>query len=175
MEKDMSHFTFELAFDWKVKSKDGGVGRIYPLQANLVTNGQVISTAHVSQIKPQDTLDFRIYDISQTPVSAVEPKCLQVLFDNATVGVIDPFTPFGSTPTQVPSLTFTVFGPSEEATPTVAYAPGIPGWNVPGSHQTLDNSGRFELRMLLTVAVPDKIAKFYFVDPEVIICTDTTC
>lgn len=173
----MAGITLELAFDWDMASRGSAIGVFYQLQWSVVDNGKkiVISPVKRSAIRTGNTLDFCVYNITDPAFQlAPEPQCLQLLFNNAVDPTsTSPFTPIKD---NVPQITLTDFRPLPKdsgAVHSVAFGRVRQGWAAEKEGApftvTLGNSGRFELRTMVTVAVADKIARYYQVDPEMIV------
>lgn len=171
---------FELGFDWNVPPTEGVRDGVFPLQVFLVDDGKkgVISSCNAAQVETTDTLAFRVYDFTETaPGESTDaaPVALQVLFTRAVSpgeGLEPPpFSPIEEGGNQVAQLATTVLTPT--ATQSIAFGDGVvAGWQVkwPGEGDlVLRKQGRFKFRALLTVAVPGQVAKFYRVDPEMVI------
>lgn len=180
----MANLAFELGFDWDVPPFIGVSDGIFPLQVVLVNDGDlanpddrfVISPSHPSNVRAGDTLRFRVYDFSASvpTVDPPSPTALQVLFTSATSNDTDPISPFevnGVPQAQWASLDF--FPTAGES---VAFDVGS-GWiaadagplTAATGRLTIERDGRFKFRALLTVGIPGEMARFYRVDPEMVI------
>ncbi len=175
---------FELGFNWHtqpvVSVRDG----VYPLQLNLVNDsmspkagGLLISAGNPKHLHTACDLEFRVYDFSdwsaEPTADKPRPISLQVLFTSA-VGEGENFSPVVVEPkdssTMVPTLVSTIFKPS--TVPSVSYGIGS-GWSAvwPGDRSLvhISNAGRFKFRALLTVGPLNDMARFYRVDPEMVV------
>lgn len=167
--------TFELGFDWHTPPVEGVRDGVYPLQVFLVDNGDaaVISSCNSAQVKRSDGLTFRVYDFTDPQASeptGAAPVTLQILFTRATTLGDPPFSPIQDEGKPVAQLAATEF--TSPAKASIAFGAGAAGgWNVkwPGGDVRLEQAGRFKFRALLTVAVPGEMARFYRVDPEMVI------
>lgn len=183
----MAYLTFELGFDWNMPPSEQSPGFVFPLQMYLVDNaagGSVVSACHPGAISagdaaanppnPPDTLDFRVYDITDPGPSGAEPQALQVLFSTAVNEQNDPFSPIKvGVDTPVSQLATTDIPPLNITdTPSIAYGTNATcGWNVSISPSPLEirQVGRFELRAMVTLVVPGEMARFYRIDPEMVV------
>ncbi len=185
----MSRFVYELGFDWNMPDSESSLGVIFPLHMALVKKAQatgeedkLIWPCHGSQVKTTDTLAFRILDFTGSPSApaGTEPRALQVLFTPAARDTEEgpaPFSPIlDAQNLQVPILATTDFHLESANALSAAYGAVERSWSVAwdvraSPHQSwlLSNVGRFELRALLTVAAPDEMARFYRVDPEMVV------
>ncbi len=174
---------FELGFDWNVPPTEGVRDGVFPLQVFLVDDGSrsVISSCNSSQIETTDVLSFRVYDFTLPDAAQADgskgraPFALQVLYTRAVVSIegapLPPFSPFEEDGEPVAQLATTLFAaPASQS--SIAFGAGaVAGWDVewPGGDSILKLPGRFKFRALLTVAAPGQVAKFYRVDPEMVI------
>ena len=182
----MANLAFELGFDWYVHPILGVRDGVFPLQMFLVNDdsGTVISSCDPSQVQTQDVLSFRVYDFTAWPAGVppvASPDTLQVLFTSATTvaGETQPhFSPVklpnGNQVAQMAATSpMLVTAPPSTS---IAFTSAVAGWTVQWSTTnpapedvTLEQSGRFNFRALLTVSPPDEMAKFYRADPEMVI------
>ncbi len=180
-ENDMSAtLAFEIGFDWNIHPIQGVRDGVFPLQLCLVDDageGTVLSPCHPSAIEPGDTLLFRVYDFTDygsPPEASPEPSALQVLFTSAST-IVSPPPPFspvvdddGMPLAQLASITF----PQTAVRPSIAYGVEAPGWAVEwsiGVDAVIQQPGRFKFRALLTVGTTGEMARFYRVDPEMVV------
>jgi hypothetical protein len=177
----MADLTFELGFDWNMPSSENALGVVYALQMYLVKNdpdpnkSAVISPCNSSKINTGDTLGFRIYDFTGSPSApaGTEPRALQVLFATAVDQQPANISPILVAGKALPQLATTDFGVPQQNPTSIAYGDVARGWDVttllPLSELRLSESGRFEMRAMLTVSVPGQMARFYRVDPEMVV------
>ncbi len=172
----MNDLVYELGFDWNMPSTESSLGIIYPLQMELLSGEALISPCNGAFIKTGDTLAFRVLDFTGSPPApaGAEPRSLQVLFSGATNDPTD-FSPIlDDNKLQVPHLVTTEFHSSSDTT-SPAYGTVARAWDVildggsTPSQLMLEDAGRFELRALLTVAASGQMAKFYRIDPEMVV------
>jgi len=162
----MTTYTFELGFDLSMLATPGGV-LSYPLQWGLIDeNQEMVSPMHLGMIQKDDTLAFRIYNVTEVDpeASTWQPGSFQALFSSATEPAgAQPFSPIDEP--QIITLTFTSGAPT-----SVVFGAEV-GWVVggAGTTPTIANDGRFELRMLVTVESPGEEARIYHVDPEMVV------
>jgi hypothetical protein len=167
--------TFELGFDWSSPAVEGVRDGVYPLQVFLVDDREnaVISPCNPAQVGLNAKLGFRVYDFTDPRASApagAAPVTLQILFTRATTDLEAPFSPVlrgGAPVAQMASTSF-----AATAKDSIAFGAGaVAGWHVewPDGDVLLEQGGRFKFRALLTVAVPGGMARFYRVDPEMVI------
>lgn len=173
----MANLAYELGFDWNVPPLEQDLSVMFPLQLCLVDDdkGSVISSCNPRAIQNTDSLVFRLYDFTdreQRPVAGPPtPRTLQAFFTSAENDVREPpYSPIlieGEPQTLLTSVTF-----SESEIQSVAGFPASAGWKI-GWEGLPDRlplvSGRFELRVMLTVLVPGLMPRFYRVDPEMVI------
>jgi hypothetical protein len=176
-EKRMSKLAFELGFDWNVNPIQGVRDGVFPLQWSLV-NDDLEPPAVISpfnSLNVGDTLSFRVYNFSAlVPSDPPTPTVLQVLFSSATASENGPFSPLEFDEIEQGSLATVFFGQSVD--PSVAFGGGaLGGWTAESIDRsavdfvTLANPGRFNFRALLTVVKPREQARFYRIDPEMVI------
>ena len=175
----MANYSFEMGFDWNVPPSGGALEIIYALQMCLVDDqeGVVISPCNASKLKIGDTLSFRLYDFTDpaepAPANAL-PQALQVVFAWATNDKSS-FSPFQDEGSQLPQLATTQFvaiPPVNNGVTSVAYGKVGRGWDVtmsPALPLNFENAGRYELRAVVTLALPGVMARFYKIDPEIVI------
>ncbi len=175
----MANFTFELGFDWNMPPSGSALEVLYALQMSLVDddNSEVLSPCHSSKLNVDDSLSFRIYDFTGSPAAPTTavPAAMQILFcwatDNHNI-----FSPIDiSQGLQLPQLVTTEFVQIPAVgnmVSSISYGDVSRGWTAtttPASPLTLANAGRFELRAMVTVADPGVMARYYRVDPEMVI------
>lgn len=180
----MANLAFELGFDWNTHPIQGVRDGVYPMQIFLVDDDSktVISSCDPSKLKSSDVLKFRVYDFTALPAGeppVASPGTLQILFTSATTvpgQTQPPFSPVkDSGGNQVAQMAATSFK-SVGASGSVAFTgSAVNGWEVEWTGVTtvtLQQIGRFNFRALLTVSVPGEMARFYRVDPEMVIGGD---
>lgn len=174
MAEEIPELAFELGFDLDVHPIQGVRDGVFPLQLALVNDGEdaVISPFDPSKVRQDYRLSFRVYDFSYPAPGLPTPSlsALQILFTSAT-SVSVPMSPF----TQ-PQLATTAFvGPDVES---IAFGEKVRfGWEVQWTDDSgetvtdfrLERAGRFNFRALLTVGIPEEMAKFYRADPEMVV------
>lgn len=173
---------FELGFDWMVNPVIGVRDGVYPLQVHLVDDdeGKMISACNPDDVPVGSGLRFRVYDFShQIADPRATPKVLQILFTSATSDRNDPISPVKIDGAPQGQWAATTFRRCEH--PSIAY-PAKSGWEAvwaDGSAELpLSSEGRFSFRGLLTVETPGDTARFYRIDPEMIVGgagPDTVC
>lgn len=169
----MADWTFEVGFDWSSPPTMNGL--YYPLQICLVdTSGTVFVPTNPNWLKLGDTLSFRVYDITAYPSEAPRPRVLQVLFSAGSSDESAPFSPI-LVRGQQESL-FASMDLQRTSTGSVAFSVDS-GWLANWTHAvtplTFELPGRFELAVALSVVNPGEMARFYRVDPEMVIGDDT--
>ena len=180
----MANLTYELGFDGNANAIEGVRDGIYPLQVYLVADEErkVISACNPDQIRRSDRLSFRIYDFSDPAAKrphGMTPVTLQILFTRATKSddgeVKPPFSPIVENGLPLAQLATTTFTPLPEPTGSIAFGKAaLAGWEVefPNVDLLLQHTGRFDFRALLTVGIPGEVARFFRVDPEMVIGDD---
>ena len=178
----MANLAFELGFDWNTHPVIGVRDGVYPLQVCLVRDARgeepaaVISPCNPAEVKAEDELEFRVYDFTDySPYKdrppAPRPMALQVLFTSGSEGQTV-FSPVIQPPGEVLPVLTSVSFDLDRAPKSIAYGVSI-GWTVEWSNTTevvtLGSLGRFKFRALLTVGVPNDMARFYRVDPEMVV------
>jgi hypothetical protein len=174
-KEQQMELTFELGFDWNSPAVQGVRDGVYPLQVFLVDDREnsVISPCNPAQVGLNAKLGFRVYDFTDPRAGSpggAAPATLQVLFTRATSLGDPPFSPILRNGAPVAQLTSTSF--ASPARDSIAFgAAAVAGWDVkwPDGDVRLDQGGRFKFRALLTVSVPGEMARFYRVDPEMVI------
>lgn len=176
---------FDFGFDWNAKPILGVRDGVFPLQlymVNVVSNS-VLSPSNPSDLCQNDKLYVRVCDFTdveggQWPQGeAPIPLALQVLFTSDVDPVpgqeSPPFSPFqDSKKNQVSQFVFTQFLAASNPSPGFGSAL-VNKWraSIHGGYEswTMQNSGRFKFRALLTVGVPGQPAKFFRIDPEMVV------
>lgn len=174
----MRNLAFELGFDWQVKPVVGIRDGVYPLQMCLVDDDerQVISPCNAEQVTVGSALRFRVYDFTyQAREPGPRPTVLQALFTAGTTDPGDPFSPIEIDGQSRAQWAATVFRRSE--IPSLAFGVAS-GWEALWAGEViggeiaelpLSRSGRFEFRGLLTVEALGEMARFYRIDPEMVV------
>jgi hypothetical protein len=173
----MAKLVFELGFDWNVPPLEQDLSVMFPLQLCLVNDDarNVISSCNPEAIECGDTLGFRLYDFTDPELRPAAgpptPRTLQAFFTSAEKDIRKPpYSPIllaGQPETLLTSVTF-----SGGNAQSVAGYPAQAGWHIEweGLPDRLPlASGRFELRVMLTVLIPGLMPRFYRVDPEMVI------
>lgn len=180
----MANLAYELGFDGNANAVEGIRDGVYPLQVYLVTDDEkkVISACNPAQIRRSDRLSFRVYDFSDPAAKrplGMTPVTLQILFTRATKtedgATKPPFSPILKDGLPLAQLATTTFTPVPAATESIAFGQAaLAGWvaEFPGAHLLLEHTGRFDFRALLTVGIPGEVARFFRVDPEMVIGDD---
>ena len=174
----MATLAFELGYDWNVPPAIGVRDGVYSLQACLVDddNEKVISPCYCDSegtwsVQVKDSLYFRVYDFTDysgsPPNNHPVPTCMQLLCSSTDkTGNLTPFCSKGDPVAQQAATYLTELDPQQ----SVAFAGTASfGWQVHWQTPYLGFSGRFNLRKLLTVAIPGEMARFYHSDQEMVV------
>ncbi|MCG8462629.1 MAG: hypothetical protein MI919_40610 [Holophagales bacterium] len=179
-----NELAYDFGFDWNVPPSASYRGGVYPLQLGLsdLTQDCVRSFCNGDDNPVGSSVRFRVFDFSPRAAgggsgseAAPKPFSLQVLFTAGTEGEQgQTFSPvLDGSGQQQPQLLFTEWR-ALETTYNKVYG-NVSGWlavdPVGAEHltATLANSGRYKLRAMLTVGIQGQAARFYRIDPEMVV------